>query len=480
MNDVLSAGQAAKRIKAAAQASKTGSAAAKGASAGGVWGAIAGAAISLRKPLAKVMVGITALLLIPVMFILMLPSLIFGGLTSASAAGSSQVIMNDDVSITENLNRIVTSINQILDEGIANAEERIAADFATQSADYYEIVNPYGDNPVSNANLFLAEYCAAKDVDWKSISIADMERLLRAGLDQLYTFTYETETREVEADDPETPDVVETAEETWIIYTLCYQGEEYFADTIFHLSSEQKELADDYAHNLNLYLLNTYVPTGGAPMIVPEGYGSAAAWIQSHIDAYGNMDATARQTLFGNVNKTYFSSAEEAMPYLRCFKIPVWKIDSNGAKYASTAWLTVHAFVAADVEAIFEEIYNDPEHFPIDAIGGARFSDTLRHSWGCAIDINPYENCECNFFSGSQRLTCGYGWWPDGMSGKEWVGRNSAEYHGTLKQASPYSIKPGGSVVRAFAAHGWGWGGNGWYGGKGFDFMHFSVLSSGG
>ena len=38
-------------------------------------------------------------------------------------------------------------------------EERIAADFATQSADYYEIVNPYGDNPVSNANLFLAEYC---------------------------------------------------------------------------------------------------------------------------------------------------------------------------------------------------------------------------------------------------------------------------------------------------------------------------------
>ena len=192
------------------------------------------------------------------------------------------------------------------------------------------------------------------------------------------------------------------------------------------------------------------------------------------------MDATARQTLFGDVNKTYFSSAEEAMPYLRCFKIPVWKIDSNGAKYASSAWLTVHAFVAADVEAIFEEIYNDPEHFPIDAIGGARFSDTLRHSWGCAIDINPYENCECNFFSGSQRLTCGYGWWPDGMSGKEWVGRNSAEYHGTLKQASPYSIKPGGSVVRAFAAHGWGWGGNGWYGGKGFDFMHFSVLSSGG
>lgn len=33
-----------------------------------------------------------------------------------------------------------------------------------------------------------------------------------------------------------------------------YQGEAYFADQIFHLSDDQKELADNYAQNLSLFL----------------------------------------------------------------------------------------------------------------------------------------------------------------------------------------------------------------------------------
>lgn len=224
----------------------------------------------------------------------------------------------------------------------------------------------------------------------------------------------------------------------------------------------------------------TYLPASGVPMIVPDGSANAAGWIQSHIDASGNLDATARQTLFGDSSKTHFSSAEEAAPFMRSISIPIWKIDNTGAKYSTTCWLTVHSLVANDVQAIFEEIFNDPEQFPFNAVGGARFTDTLRHSWGCAIDINPYENCECNFFSGGQTVTCGYGWWPEGLNGTNWVGRDSSSYHGSMSGASVYSIRPGGSVVRAFAHYGWGWGGNGWYGGQGFDFMHFSVLSSGG
>ena len=67
--------------------------------------------------------------------------------------------------------------------------------------------------------------------------------------------------------------------------------------------------------------------------------------------------------------------------------------------------------------------------------------------------------------------------------------RNSARYWtiyaGSLTAPSPYSIgknpgEYGYSVVKAFAKYGWGWGGNGYSGGKKHDFMHFSVLASGG
>ena len=37
-------------------------------------------------------------------------------------------------------------------------------------------------------------------------------------------------------------------------YTIVYNGAEYFADNIFHLSEEQKQLAKDYEANLILFL----------------------------------------------------------------------------------------------------------------------------------------------------------------------------------------------------------------------------------
>ena len=140
--------------------------------------------------------------------------------------------------------------------------------------------------------------------------------------------------------------------------------------------------------------------------------------------------------------------------------IPTWRIGQNGQKVSATETLTVHKLVKDEIALIFQEIYNDPERFPIKAgnIGGARFSDTLRHSWGCAIDINPNENYYCQVVNGQARALTGSHWSP-----------------GT----DPYSITPGGSVVRAFAKYGWGWGGQGWSGGY-YDYMHFSILPTGG
>lgn len=198
---------------------------------------------------------IVFLFLLPMLFVLMLPSVVFGGLVNSSSADtSSNPILNDNAVIIETTNNLAFTINQILGEGIDDVSGRIAQDFKSTSGDNYEIVNPYEGNLVSNTHSFLGQYCAAKNQDWETISPSDLEAVLRAGKSHLYAFARTTETRWVNADDPNTPDVIEQASELWYIYTIVYNGEAYFADTIFQLSDEQKALADDYAWNLSLFL----------------------------------------------------------------------------------------------------------------------------------------------------------------------------------------------------------------------------------
>ena len=117
----------------------------------------------------KIAIGAAAvLLMLPVLFVLMLPSLIFGGLTSSGSAG--QPILNDNASIVQNTNDIAFAVNQILGEGITDAEARIAQDFAATGGDNYEVVNPYASDMSSNTNSFIAQYCAAKGDTWDTIS----------------------------------------------------------------------------------------------------------------------------------------------------------------------------------------------------------------------------------------------------------------------------------------------------------------------
>ena len=199
-----------------------------------------------------------------------------------------------------------------------------------------------------------------------------------------------------------------------------------------------------------------------------------------HVDSWGKIDDWARTELFGTPYKSYFVSSYDAAGHLETVDVPIWTVDKAGQKIASTVGIQVNKAVAAEVHDIFQMIFDDPEQFPIYggwSAGGARFSDTMRHSWGCAIDINALYNCECNTKSGSLRVTCGYGWWPQGTA---WT-----IYAGSLSAPSIYSIGKnegdyGHSVVKAFATYGWGWGGNGWSKGTSFDYMHFSVLPSGG
>ena len=98
---------AAHTIRGAIKTGKAISSAAKGAAAGGPYGAVAGAVWAGRKHIGKIIVAVIALLMLPVLFVLMLPGLIFGGLTNAFSPSDPEIpILNSETAIIENANEI--------------------------------------------------------------------------------------------------------------------------------------------------------------------------------------------------------------------------------------------------------------------------------------------------------------------------------------------------------------------------------------
>lgn len=87
---VDTAASAAHTVKGAIKAGKAISGAAKGAAAGGPYGAVAGAVWAGRKHIGKIIAVIITLLLLPVLFVLMLPGLIFGGLINAFSPADTE------------------------------------------------------------------------------------------------------------------------------------------------------------------------------------------------------------------------------------------------------------------------------------------------------------------------------------------------------------------------------------------------------
>lgn len=250
---------AAGAVRGAIKTGKAVSGAAKGTAAAGPYGAAAAALWTHRKAVAAIIAG---LLVLPVLFIMLLPSLIFGGLTKAGVEGSPDTpILNDNAAIVENINQISQAISDLLEEGQEDVRARIDTDFTASGADQKEIINPYESSPAYNANRFIAMYCAAKNQDYASISLKDMEDVIRKAKDALYTFTSTEESRTTTVTetntDPKTGKVTVTETEVteiWKIYTIVYNGEAYFEDKIFALSDEQKGLAENYAQNLSVFL----------------------------------------------------------------------------------------------------------------------------------------------------------------------------------------------------------------------------------
>ena len=264
ISDVAQKGmKVASTVRSAVKVGKSIAAAAKGGAAGGWIGAVAAFAWENRRLVAAITVGIVVILLLPIVIISMLPTLIFGGTGSAySPTDADNPILNNPTVIAENIETVNKSVETVFTEALDEILDKIEQDKETLPEDSnIMIVHPTVDDTNINTTDIISQYCSAKSENYDNISISDLEETLKSHKDSIYRYekTEEMKTVEktvtvVDSSTGEEKENIIVTEEKFTVYTVFYNGEEYFADNIFNLSAEQKELAKDYSENLSLYL----------------------------------------------------------------------------------------------------------------------------------------------------------------------------------------------------------------------------------
>lgn len=231
------------------------SGAVKGATAG-PFGAVIGAAIQNRETLKKAVAGIVSLLLIPVLFIVMLPGLVFGNLSENTGALTSNSRINENIRAANEA--IVAVLQECHDEVLADVN---AAASRVPESDAVSITDPYAYYISVNANQLIAQFCASKD-NYRDINLTELKQVIRANKDGLFTYDVSTETvtMEVTVDagaegeaGEGTDSQTQTVTFTRHNFVINYAGDSYFADHVFHLNDKQKKVADAYAENLTLF-----------------------------------------------------------------------------------------------------------------------------------------------------------------------------------------------------------------------------------
>lgn len=261
------AASAAETAKSAIKTGKAIAGAAKGAAAG-PYGMLAAGLWENRKNVGKILATFAALLMLPVLFILMLPSLIFGNLGLDDATGDA---LNDNSVIMENIAEAETSIEAILREKHDILLEKIEKEAGSLGSDCeYSITDDFSDRIIYESALVISQFCASQE-DYREINLAKLERILRDNTDGIFTYTVEV--TEYEETDEETG---ESRTIHHYEYTVEYAGDSYFSGNVFHLTEEQAQTAGYYAANLHLFLFDTVYQVETNPDLIPGETGNKA------------------------------------------------------------------------------------------------------------------------------------------------------------------------------------------------------------
>lgn len=258
---------AAGTAKGAIRTGKAVAGAAKGAAAG-PYGMLAAGLWENRKTVGKMLAAFAALLMLPVLFLLMLPSLIFGNTGLDDAAGDA---LNDNSVIMGNIAETEASIEGILRKKHDALLEKIQQEADALGSDCeYGITDDFSDRIIYESALIISQFCASQD-DYREVNLSKLERMLHDNTDGIFTYTVEvTEHKETDEDSGESRTIYHYE------YTVEYAGDSYFSENVFHLTEEQSQAAGYYASNLHLFLFNTVYKVEINPDLVPGETGNEA------------------------------------------------------------------------------------------------------------------------------------------------------------------------------------------------------------
>jgi len=199
-----------------------------------------------RKVIAKVIAAISFLFFLPILYIMMLPPLVFGN--DGMDAVSEDVLTNPSV-ISSNMTEAEAAISSLLSEahdGIISDIEKAAENLGEYEE--YSISDAFTDHILYESTSVISQFCASEE-DYQEINLTKLKQVLKQHEKDF--FDYSVSISSYEKPDEKTQKNVLI---THYHYTVEYIGSDYFADTIFELTDEERTIAKEYAANLDLFL----------------------------------------------------------------------------------------------------------------------------------------------------------------------------------------------------------------------------------
>lgn len=145
--------------------------------------AVIGTVFRHRRTLAKTGAAVGGVLMLPILFLVMLPGLVFGDLSENTGALTSNTV------ISENIRASNQAIVEVLQESHDALLAKINAEIARlPEGDTASISDPYASSIIVNANQLIAQFCASQD-DYKNINISKLKSLIRENEDGLFLMT---------------------------------------------------------------------------------------------------------------------------------------------------------------------------------------------------------------------------------------------------------------------------------------------------
>ena len=241
VDSLIKGAETANKIKGAVKTGKAIASASKGAAAGGPYGAAAGFLWENRALVAKILAAMAFLLMLPILFIMMLPSLIFGGLSD----NPDMPVMNDGAVIYQNITEaegIVSGILQEQHDAVINKINDEISSLGENSSG--NIVDDYASGVPFNNFLLISQYSASKD--FAEINLNDFKGIITGKKSRLFSYTTAS-----------SGSMEGGVTKTTVTYTVTYVGESYFSEHVFMLDDESRNTAFDYAENLSLHIYGT-------------------------------------------------------------------------------------------------------------------------------------------------------------------------------------------------------------------------------